>query len=73
MCRRLADEVRALEPILRDIQSRVDTFPDHTKDMIDRALDLLVKGMFFSFSHFIQIFFSVYHVTEITTPLATLL
>lgn len=45
MCRRLADEVRALEPILKDIQVRLDTFPDATKEMIDGALDLLVKGL----------------------------
>lgn len=44
MCRRLAEEVRMLEPILKDIQARVETFPDQVRNLIEGAVDLLVKG-----------------------------
>jgi hypothetical protein len=36
-----------LDPILKDIQEHVDYFPQLTKEMIDRALDLLIKGVMF--------------------------
>lgn len=35
-----------MEPILKDIEARVNDFPQTTKEMIDRALDLLLKGKF---------------------------
>jgi hypothetical protein len=34
-----------MEPILKDIEARVNNFPPTTKEMVDRALELLLKGM----------------------------
>lgn len=48
-----------MEPILKDIQARVDTFSQLTKEMLDRALDLLVKGI--NFDALLQFFNIIFY------------
>ncbi len=44
--------MKAIDPILRDIDNRYDSFPQYTKEMLNNAFALLEKGIHVPYSMF---------------------